>query len=211
MSISLSLEQFKTLSRSKIESNAVMTDDEFTGLKAELRATIMQRFSDDKLDYFLISFARYCSDNGSSIQAQYKGVIVHAGSTISRAALSKAIIKQGITLRQFCMKFAKIVYTLHRMSGNPPARWQKAGYVDSTKFAGFDFFAGVTHEAAIDPPTDWPTFTPTPDELTASEAARTVTIERSRLQQGTNLTNHTPVTSGKVTRSIGLIMAPQAN
>ncbi|QCY52828.1 coat protein [Euonymus yellow mottle associated virus] len=175
----------------RVESNAVATPaqiDEISRVWATLGVPADSMFTT------ALDLARHCADVGSS---PYVSLIGRSPPcNLQRDALAAAIRTQ-CTLRQFCMFYAKFVWNLLKMSNTPPANWQKLEFRETEKFAAFDFFDGVLHEAALKPP-QGVISPPSPAELAASKTNAYVAISRARQQQPTKLTFAAEVNKGQL-------------
>lgn len=142
-----------------------------------------------------VLFAIHCGDIGSSMNIKWHGAfgpedlpattssttppVTTGGLTGTEKLLHQAIvnciIKNKVTIRQFCMHLAPLVWNFY-VTYRPPANWAKKGFTDATKYAGFDFFAGVEHESSARVSLSRE---PQPVERTAAQAAFAVYISRA--------------------------------
>nr|QTU68029.1 coat protein [Potato virus X] len=139
---------------------------------------------------------RHCADVGSSAQTEMIDTGPYSNG-ISRARLAAAI-KEVCTLRQFCMKYAPVVWNWMLTNNSPPANWQAQGFKPEHKFAAFDFFNGVTNPAAI-MPKEGLIRPPSEAEMNAAQTAAFVKITKARAQSNDFASLDAAVTRGRIT------------
>lgn len=139
--------------------------------------------------------ARHCADVGSSDAATLVGNSPYAPA-IARQTLAGAV-KTHCTLRQFCMYYAKVVWNIMLHTNTPPASWQKWEFRSAERFAAFDFFQGVTNEAALKP-VGGLTRQPTDEELNASATGAYVNVVRATQGKNNRSTYAAEVTHARI-------------
>ncbi|AHB87037.1 putative coat protein [Potexvirus nesignambrosiae] len=149
----------------------------------------------DKLALAAWDLARHCADVGSSDAARMVDYSP-AGQNITRQTLA-GLVKTVCTLRQFCMFYAKVVWNMMLKTEKPPASWQKWEYRYTERYAAFDFFQGVSNEAALNP-TDGLFRQPTDAEMAASHTNRYVHVHRAGQGSSDYLTLATEVHKGRL-------------
>uniref|UniRef100_A0AAU6S482 Capsid protein n=1 Tax=Saffron-associated alphaflexivirus TaxID=3125858 RepID=A0AAU6S482_9VIRU len=147
----------------------------------------------------LVAVALACAHQGSSNLVKLEG----NHGDIPLASIVPTI-QAVCTLRQFCMYYAKVVWNALLRSNTPPANFTRLGYSQSTRFAGFDFFYGVTHAAVPIPPGGLARL-PTEEETKASNINRTLAIRKASTQQ--NITNHAEIVGRQLIQ--GAMQPPQ--
>nr|WPR17635.1 MAG: coat protein [Dracophyllum betaflexi-like virus] len=137
---------------------------------------------EEKVALVMWDIARHCADCGSSGQSALVGVATNSGE-VPRSVIASCV-KKVCTLRQFCAFFAKIVWNIMLDSECPPANWGKWGYKEDAKYAAFDFFYGVTHNASLEP-SGGLIRPPTYIEMVANQTAKSLHLHRqgSRLDK----------------------------
>ncbi|QED43073.1 CP [Garlic common virus] len=159
-------------------------------------ATILSKWTElklprDKAAIVAWDLARHCADNGSTESTMLSGMV----EGIERKQLVAAI-RQVCTLRQFCGKFAKIVWNMMIISKIPPSNYAKNGHKEDTKFSAFDFFDAVLSPAAIEPEGGL-VREPTNAERVAAAASKRIKIHNSMAAKGTDASTLTEITGGR--------------
>nr|ABG88080.1 capsid protein [White clover mosaic virus] len=164
------------------------------------------KIPNDVLPLACWDLARAFADVGASSKSELTGDSA-ALAGVSRKQLAQAI-KIHCTIRQFCMYFANIVWNIMLDTKTPPASWSKLGYKEESKFAGFDFFDGVNHPAAL-MPADGLIRGPSDTEILAHQTAKQVALHRDAKRRGTNVVNSVEITNGRSDPIAPLITYPQ--
>nr|WLS55771.1 coat protein [Blackberry calico virus] len=125
----------------------------------------------------LVALAMACYHNGASRYVTLEELSPHG---VPLASI-KDLVEVHCTLRQFCMYYAKICYNRGRATKTPPANWAAKGFKEDSKYAAFDFFAGVLNDAAPKPRSGM-RFLPTEAEIAAHAVNSTMAISESRQQ-----------------------------
>lgn len=173
-------------------SNSVATPHQIAEIAKEWRVL---GAPSDKLLYVALDLARHCADVGSSQATMLLDYCPYAPA-ISRQAIAGAV-KAHCTLRQFCAYYAPIVWNIMLQTDKPPASWQKWEVKEQDKFTAFDFFYGVTNEAAIKPKGGL-IRRPTDRELNAAATASYVNVVRADMGKSNHTTYAAEVTHGRV-------------
>lgn len=164
----------KALGPAVVASNAVASSVQmnkiFDALDAKVGADASQKLA------FALALA--CKDQGSSSYVQIAGDFEFGGQSLPLQA-AVVIVQECCTLRQFCMFYAKHVWNYMLQERDPPAYWAAKGFTEQNKYAGFDFFNGVTNQHSLAPESGL-LRQPTSDELQASHLNRTLAIQGSR-------------------------------
>ncbi|ASJ78782.1 coat protein [Vanilla latent virus] len=156
-----------------IAANKVATRPMITAILTQVRGQHASATATD-----LVELAINCMHNGSSRLTMVDGA---TSKSIPFTTIVDAI-KQQCTLRQFCMYYAKVCYNIARERKIPPANWLAKGYSEDTKYAAFDFFAGVMNPASPSPPGGMK-YTPSPAEMAASAVNGQMAILEARQQE----------------------------
>ncbi|WEQ03313.1 coat protein [Sclerotinia sclerotiorum alphaflexivirus 1] len=169
----LTLTALKELKHPPYSSNSVATQAQVHTILTNLAAYDAKIAAPQLLEFVML-----CVDQGSSSATHYAGTIagVEAHTDVNEIARH---IKQVCSLRKLCMYYAKYAFHLCVVHNRPPANWQRKGFTDSTKYAAFDFFNGVTNGAALNPPGGM-VRQPTAEEITAHALNAHLLIARSR-------------------------------
>nr|QTU69059.1 coat protein [Potato virus X] len=184
---------FFNTARAIVASNAVATNEDLSKIEAIWKD---MKVPTDTMAQAAWDLVRHCADVGSSAQTE----MIDAGpysNGISRARLAAAI-KEVCTLRQFCMKYAPVVWNWMLTNNSPPANWQAQGFKPEHKFAAFDFFNGVTNPAAI-MPKEGLIRPPSEAEMNAAQTAAFVKITKARAQSNDFASLDAAVTRGRIT------------
>nr|QTU68874.1 coat protein [Potato virus X] len=184
---------FFSTARAIVASNAVATNEDLSKIEAIWKD---MKVPTDTMAQAAWDLVRHCADVGSSAQTE----MIDAGpysNGISRARLAAAI-KEVCTLRQFCMKYAPVVWNWMLTNNSPPANWQAQGFKPEHKFAAFDFFNGVTNPAAI-MPKEGLIRPPSEAEMNAAQTAAFVKITKARAQSNDFASLDAAVTRGRIT------------
>jgi len=123
---------------------------------------------------YVTAFCLACADQSCSA---YVAIVGAEQSTDFSALVT--IIRETCTLRQFCMYYAKWTWNVMLNNNRPPVSWAARGYREDVRFAAFDFFTGVTANAALKPPGGLKR-PPTQAEVLAHNANREIAIQLSR-------------------------------
>lgn len=126
----------------------------------------------------LLAFLLASADQGTSPDLVMTGAT--QGAPFSEL---KDAVESVTTHRRFAMYHAKHAFDAMVRAKRPPARWAEMGVPHDARYAGFDFFAGVTHPAALNV-RDGMKREPTDREIAAGNTARELAILRSRAQRG---------------------------
>nr|QWT83725.1 capsid protein [Potato aucuba mosaic virus] len=161
----------------------------------------------DKVALIAIDMARAYADVGAS----RKAVLLDAPAlapTVARSRLAQLMAGAGISPRQFCSYYAKIVWNLMLHKNEPPANWAKIGFKEDYKFAAFDFFDAVDSPAALEP-SQWVRH-PTDKERAAHGVVKWASLSRERLQEGTSITTVAELNKGHLGgyNNLPALMAP---
>nr|AAA73480.1 coat protein [Potato virus X] len=184
---------FFSTARAIVASNAVATNEDLSKIEAIWKD---MKVPTDTMAQAAWDLVTHCADVGSSAQTE----MIDTGPSsngISRARLAAAI-KEVCTLRQFCMKYAPVVWMWMLTNNSPPANWQAQGFKPEHKFAAFDFFNGVTNPAAI-MPKEGLIRPPSEAEMNAAQTAAFVKITKARAQSNDFASLDAAVTRGRIT------------
>lgn len=154
-----------------ITANSVMTATELASIAHEFNNHYHHA---DKSSYY-VAFALACADQGSSAA----GIIAGSYNGVDFTHFAH-VIKKYTTVRKFNMYFAKVIWNVMINNSRPPANWQRKGFTSSTRYAAFDFFNGVQHAAAFEPPTGL-IRAPSLEEIQAAAANAAILIQQSRI------------------------------
>nr|BAG12142.1 coat protein [Plantago asiatica mosaic virus] len=173
---------------------------------AEELATITQGLTTlgvpaDSLLSHALAVVNACFDAGSSAFVTLSGPSPTA--TISLAQIA-GVVKVTTTLRKFCRFYAKIIWNARLSRNLPPAGFARANIKFEHRWAGFDSFDGLLNPAALEP-IGGLTRTPTPDEVTANETARSLNLFEARASSSNLASTSTQFTRGHLSNT-----APQA-
>nr|AXX39026.1 CP [Plantago asiatica mosaic virus] len=141
-----------------------------------------------------LSVVNACFDAGSSAFVTLSGPSPTA--TISLAQIA-GVVKVTTTLRKFCRFYAKIIWNARLSRNLPPAGFARASIKFEQRWAGFDFFDGLLNPAALEP-LGGLTRTPTPDEVTANETARSLNLFEARASTSNLASTSTQFTRGQL-------------
>ncbi|WLG65290.1 coat protein [Sclerotinia sclerotiorum alphaflexivirus 2] len=151
-------------------ANSVATPTQITSILAEKVLTV------SVTPTALLELALHCADQGSSQFTRFPpSLSIHS---MNANALAE-VVKSHCTLRQMCMYLAKAVFNHYVHTRKAPANWARKGFTYETRLASFDFFSGVTHSAAYEPPAGLLRL-PTPEELKAHALNGQLLIAASR-------------------------------
>nr|QPD01711.1 CP [Potato virus X] len=184
---------FFSTARAIVASNAVATNEDLSKIEAIWKD---MKVPTDTMAQAAWDLVRHCADVGSSAQTEMIDTGPYSNG-ISRARLAAAI-KEVCTLRQFCMKYAPVVWNWMLTNNSPPANWQAQGFKPEHKFAAFDFFNGVTNPAAI-MPKEGLIRPPSEAEMSAAQTAAFVKITKARAQSNDFASLDAAVTRGRIT------------
>nr|QTU68884.1 coat protein [Potato virus X]QTU68889.1 coat protein [Potato virus X] len=184
---------FFSTARAIVASNAVATNEDLSKIEAIWKD---MKVPTDTMAQTAWDLVRHCADVGSSAQTEMIDTGPYSNG-ISRARLAAAI-KEVCTLRQFCMKYAPVVWNWMLTNNSPPANWQAQGFKPEHKFAAFDFFNGVTNPAAI-MPKEGLIRPPSEAEMNAAQTAAFVKITKARAQSNDFASLDAVVTRGRIT------------
>nr|ADG36604.1 coat protein [Potato virus X] len=184
---------FFNTARAIVASNAVATNEDLSKIEAIWKD---MKVPTDTMAQAAWDLVRHCADVGSSAQTEMIDTGPYSNG-ISRARLAAAI-KEVCTLRQFCMKYAPVVWNWMLTNNSPPANWQAQGFKPEHKFAAFDFFNGVTNPAAI-MPKEGLIRPPSEAEMNAAQTAAFVKIIKARAQSNDFASLDAAVTRGRIT------------
>nr|QTU90396.1 coat protein [Potato virus X] len=184
---------FFSTARAIVASNAVATNEDLSKIEAIWKD---MKVPTDTMAQAAWDLVRHCADVGSSAQTEMIDTGPYSNG-ISRARLAAAI-KEVCTLRQFCMKYAPVVWNWMLTNHSPPANWQAQGFKPEHKFAAFDFFNGVTNPAAI-MPKEGLIRPPSEAEMNAAQTAAFVKITKARAQSNDFASLDAAVTRGRIT------------
>lgn len=151
-----------------------------------------------------LDIAIQCVHNGSSRLTRLPGFCPNWPQMLRVGATS--MIQRVCTLRQFCMFYAKVVWSYLIENDIPPSSWAQQGYRHSERFAAFDFFLGVLNGAAMQPLSM--TRQPTDAEIQANKANGAVSIEDSVRATGIKASSDVRITGGNIGMLPMLIEAP---
>lgn len=191
-------------------SNSVATVGQLRAIQAEWRA---MRFAGQDvfgglpgpgLRTILLRMVVAFANNGTSPKTTYPGVrfnhelIAHIpdGVEVHMDKLVDGILRH-CTIRQFAAYYAPLYWNWALQNQTPPAYWQKKGYREHTKYAGFDFFFGVESSASLGGRNKGLEREPTPEERLCNQANSRVLIHRSVQSLGGFQTNIVEVTNGR--------------
>lgn len=183
-------------------SNAVATREQISALVDKLKTATI------KVDNVALGFwdiARHCADVGSTSTVQLTGVCEPFGED---RQLIAGFIRSVCTLRQFCMFYAKVIWNMMLTDNLPPANWQRLGYKEETRYAAFDFFTGVTHNAALEPAGGL-IRSPSQNEIHAHSANAQVAMYRKGVSDNNKVTNAVELTKGTSGPKVTLIAGPE--
>lgn len=166
-----------TLMRGPVMANSVATEAQVVAIMTAWGTGGLAAADRAK---FTLSFVMACVDQGSSAQV----LLVGAANGLEFAQAARAV-KVVCTLRQFCMFYAKIAFDAMVRAQRAPANWQRLGYPFGARYAAFDFFNGVSHGAAQEPPHGL-IREPSEDERNAANANSTLAIVNSRSRNVTS-------------------------
>nr|BDX36164.1 coat protein [Plantago asiatica mosaic virus] len=169
---------------------------------AEELATITQGLTTlgvpaDSLLSHALAVVNACFDAGSSAFVTLSGPSPTA--TISLAQIA-GVVKVTTTLRKFCRFYAKIIWNARLSRNLPPAGFARANIKFEHRWAGFDFFDGLLNPAALEP-IGGLTRTPTPDEVTANETARSLNLFEARASSSNLASTSTQFTRGQLSNT----------
>nr|QTU67814.1 coat protein [Potato virus X] len=184
---------FFSTARAIVASNVVATNEDLSKIEAIWKD---MKVPTDTMAQAAWDLVRHCADVGSSAQTEMIDTGPYSNG-ISRARLAAAI-KEVCTLRQFCMKYAPVVWNWMLTNNSPPANWQAQGFKPEHKFAAFDFFNGVTNPAAI-MPKEGLIRPPSEAEMNAAQTAAFVKITKARAQSNDFASLDAAVTRGRIT------------
>nr|AAA47177.1 coat protein [Potato virus X] len=184
---------FFSTARAVVASDAVATNEDLSEIEAVWKD---MKVPTDTMAQAAWDLVRHCADVGSSAQTEMIDTGPYSNG-ISRARLAAAI-KEVCTLRQFCMKYAPVVWNWMLSNNSPPANWQAQGFKPEHKFAAFDFFNGVTNPAAI-MPKEGLIRPPSEAEMNAAQTAAFVKITKARAQSNDFASLDAAVTRGRIT------------
>nr|ALJ33106.1 coat protein [Potato virus X] len=184
---------FFSTARAIVASNAVATNEDLSKIEAIWKD---MKVPTDTMAQAAWDLVRHCADVGSSAQTEMIDTGPYSNG-ISRARLAAAI-KEVCTLRQFCMKYAPVVWNWMLTNNSPPANWQAQGFKPEHKFAAFDFYNGVTNPAAI-MPKEGLIRPPSEAEMNAAQTAAFVKITKARSQSNDFARLDAAVTRGRIT------------
>nr|AAN04482.1 capsid protein [Potato virus X]AAN04485.1 coat protein [Potato virus X]AAS16475.1 coat protein [Potato virus X] len=184
---------FFSTARAIVASNAVATNEDLSKIEAIWKD---MKVPTDTMAQAAWDLVRHCADVGSSAQTEMIDTGPYSNG-ISRARLAAAI-KEVCILRQFCMKYAPVVWNWMLTNNSPPANWQAQGFKPEHKFAAFDFFNGVTNPAAI-MPKEGLIRPPSEAEMNAAQTAAFVKITKARAQSNDFASLDAAVTRGRIT------------
>nr|P07699.2 RecName: Full=Coat protein; AltName: Full=Capsid protein; Short=CP [Potato virus X]AAA47171.1 capsid protein [Potato virus X] len=184
---------FFSTARAVVASDAVATNEDLSEIEAVWKD---MKVPTDTMAQAAWDLVRHCADVGSSAQTEMIDTGPYSNG-ISRARLAAAI-KEVCTLRQFCMKYAPVVWNWMLTNNSPPANWQAQGFKPEHKFAAFDFFNGVTNPAAI-MPKEGLIRPPSEAEMNAAQTAAFVKITKARAQSNDFASLDAAVTRGRIT------------
>nr|QNH91012.1 coat protein [Potato virus X] len=184
---------FFNTARAIVASNAVATNEDLSKIEAIWKD---MKVPTDTMAQAAWDLVRHCADVGSSAQTEMIDTGPYSNG-ISRARLAAAV-KEVCTLRQFCMKYAPVVWNWMLANNSPPANWQAQGFKPEHKFAAFDFFNGVTNPAAI-MPKEGLIRPPSEAEMNAAQTAAFVKITKARAQSNDFASLDAAVTRGRIT------------
>nr|BAE07087.1 coat protein [Potato virus X] len=184
---------FFSTARVIVASNAVATNEDLSKIETIWKDMKVPTNTMAQAAWDLV---RHCADVGSSAQTEMIDTGPYSNG-ISRARLAAAI-KEVCTLRQFCMKYAPVVWNWMLTNNSPPANWQAQGFKPEHKFAAFDFFNGVTNPAAI-MPKEGLIRPPSEAEMNAAQTAAFVKITKARAQSNDFASLDAAVTRGRIT------------
>nr|QTC11077.1 coat protein [Potato virus X] len=184
---------FFSTARAIVASNAVATNEDLSKIEAIWKD---MKVPTDTMAQAAWDLVRHCADVGSSAQTEMIDTGPYSNG-ISRARLAAAI-KEVCTLRQFCMKYAPVVWNWMLTNNSPPANWQAQGFKPEHKFAAFDFFNGVTNPAAI-MPKEGLIRPPSEAEMNAAQTAAFVKITKAKAQSNDFASLDAAVTRGRIT------------
>nr|ACN22839.1 coat protein [Potato virus X] len=183
---------FFSTARAIVASNAVATNEDLSKIVAIWKD---MKVPTDTMAQAAWDLVRHCADVGSSAQTEMIDTGPYSNG-ISRARLAAAI-KEVCTLRQFCMKYAPVVWNWMLTNNSLPANWQAQGFKPEHKFAAFDFFNGVTNPAAI-MPKEGLIRPPSEAEMNAAQTAAFVKITKARAQSNDFASLDAAVTRGRI-------------
>nr|QZA75395.1 capsid protein [Potato virus X] len=184
---------FFSTAKAVVASNAVATNEDLTKIQEIWKD---MKVPSDTIAQAAWDLVRHCADVGSSAQTEMIGTGPYSNG-VSRARLAAAI-KEVCTLRQFCKKYAPVVWNWMLANNSPPASWQAQGFKPEHKFAAFDFFDGVTNPAAI-MPKEGLIRPPSEAEMNAAQTAAFVKITKARAQSSDFASLDAAVTRGRIT------------
>ena len=133
-----------------------------------------------------LSLVNYCFDSGSSNFTTFSGNSPTA--TIPLSALA-ALVIQRTSLRKFCRYFAPLIWNARIAASKPPASWEAWNIPTEEKYAGFDFFDGVSNPAALQPQGGL-IRNPTEKERIANATARSLHLFEAASQRSGLATKH---------------------
>nr|P10468.1 RecName: Full=Coat protein; AltName: Full=Capsid protein; Short=CP [Potato virus X (strain XC)]P62406.1 RecName: Full=Coat protein; AltName: Full=Capsid protein; Short=CP [Potato virus X (strain CP)]CAA31294.1 coat protein (AA 1- 236) [Potato virus X]CAA39328.1 viral coat protein [Potato virus X] len=184
---------FFSTAKAVVASNAVATNEDLAKIQEIWKD---KKIPSDTMAQAAWDLVRHCADVGSSAQTEMIGTGPYSNG-VSRARLAAAI-KEVCTLRQFCKKYAPVVWNWMLTNNSPPANWQAQGFKPEHKFAAFDFFDGVTNPAAITPK-EGLMRPPSEAEMNAAQTAAFVKITKARAQSNDFASLDAAVTRGRIT------------
>nr|QTU67789.1 coat protein [Potato virus X] len=184
---------FFSTAKAVVASNAVATNEDLTKIQEIWKD---MKIPSDTMAQAAWDLVRHCADVGSSAQTEMIGTGPYSNG-VSRARLAAAI-KEVCTLRQFCKKYAPVVWNWMLTNNSPPANWHAQGFKPEHKFAAFDFFDGVTNPAAITP-REGLIRPPSEAEMNAAQTAAFVKITKARAQSNDFASLDAAVTRGRIT------------
>ncbi|CAA79765.1 capsid protein [Plantago asiatica mosaic virus] len=151
----------------------------------------------DSLLSHALALVNACFDAGSSSFVTLSGP--SPTPTISLAQIA-GVVKVTTTLRKFCRFYAKIIWNARLARNLPPAGFARANIKFEHRWAGFDFFDGLLNPAALEPPGGL-SRTPTPDEVTANETARSLNLFEARASYSNLASTSTQFTRGQLSNT----------
>jgi hypothetical protein len=191
-------EVIKAITTLHVESNSVATRQNLTDIdKAMLNGPLKGVTTNERSRIYML-LAVNCANQGSSAKVNLVGTTGKTATThdIHLTDLAQ-VVRTVCTLRQFCMAYAKLVWNYFTMHGIAPANYVRFGFSEETKYAGFDFFDGVTNDAAIAPRNKTLFRQPTRAEMIVSEASKQVRVHRDLQRQANVSTGLVELTAGR--------------
>lgn len=152
--------------RAKQDSASVVTDAQLKAIDNQFAAIVKEQ---PVRQQAYANFLFQMVDSGTSPNTSYPATFKVGDKEHTYQELANIITSNGVTLRQYARRFAKIAYENMRRNNRPPSNWFKKGYTEETKFAAFDFFTGVKLNEACEPE-GGATFEPTIEEFKVHQA-----------------------------------------